>query len=106
MNDSKPPGRIVEFGVTMKPSGFLKVMPPADRADRAIDPLTPEELHRGTKGGLMIMKILGMSDEDKQAHVVTQVGDPLFMWWSFLTPEERRQFIKAAEANLRETLMG
>jgi hypothetical protein len=105
MNAGKP-GRIVEFGVSMTPSTRLKVMPPAERTERAAERLTAEELHRGTKGGLIIMKILTMSDEDKRAHVVTQIGDPLMMWWSFLTPEERRQFLQAAEQNLKETLMG
>lgn len=100
-------GRIVDFSVNMKPSAAqLRIMPPADRATQDAERLSAEELHRGTKGGLIIMKIMSMSDEEKRAYVVTQIDDPLVLWWAFMSREERRVFLQAAETNLREKLMG
>ena len=106
MSDPKPEGRVVEFSARLAPSTHVCIQPPADRAVRPAEVLDREQLARGTKGGVMIMKILTMTDEERRAHVVTQIDDPLFLWWSFLTKEERRQFLKAAELNLKETLMG
>lgn len=101
-----PRGHVVDFSVAMTPSTAVRIMPPAQRATESAEPLSAEALHRGTKGGLMLMRILTMSDDEKRAHAVTQIGDPLFMWWSFLTFEERREILTAAEKNLKEKLMG
>lgn len=97
--------RIVSFGTVMTASAQFQTTPPPQRTTREAERLTPEELHRGTKGGQILMKVLTMSVADKQAHVMTQVDDPLFMWFSFLSPEERRQFLKAAEETFRQKLM-
>ena len=99
-------GHVVDFSCKMTPSSHLRIMPPAERATEEAERLTPLDFHRGTKGGIMIMKILTMTPDEKRAHVITQVDDPLFMWWSFLSLEERREFLRAAETNLKERLMG
>ncbi len=106
MGDEKSTGRIVEFGAKMTAASSFQTTPPAQKATQEADRLSPEELARGTKGGQILMRILSMSVGEKQAHVVTQVHDPLLMWFSFLTPEERREFLKAAETHFREKLMG
>lgn len=102
---SPPGGRIVSFGAQMKPFGRFQLLDPAARTSREAEPLTEKELQRGTQGGIILMRIMTMSIEDRKAQASSQVDDPLFMWFSFLSPEERRYFLKAAEGNLKESLM-
>lgn len=97
-------GRVVSFSSHMTPSAKFELMDPAQRTSQEVEPLSQEELQRGTKGGIILMRIMTMSLEERKAQVVTQVADPLLMWFSFLTPEERRQFLKAAEASLTKLM--
>lgn len=109
MPNEQPSGRIVDLSVKMKPSAHLRVMAPHQRAQEvepgafeSADECTPE--HRGTQGGLMIMRILTMSDTEKRAAVADQVGDPLVVWFALLSPAERKQFLAAAERDIKSRI--
>lgn len=103
MSDAKP-GRIVELGSVLLPSSSVRLMPPAERTDV---PREPEPAHRGTRGGLMFMLILGMSPEERRRVAGDAAAvDPSVVWFAMLTPAERAEFIKAAEHDLKERFGG
>lgn len=93
MSAQPTPPRIVPFSVAMKPAAAMQA-----------GAVPVSEMGRGTKGGLMIMRALTMSPEEKAALVAEQSGDPLVVWFAMLSPAERIAFVQAAERTLKADL--
>jgi hypothetical protein len=95
MSDAPP--RIVSFAAQMKPSGYLQV--------GVAGPNDPNgDIKHGAAGGMIMLKILSMSPEERRAQVASQAEDPLVVFFSMLTFEERRELFKAAELQCRERI--
>ena len=95
MSDDSP--RIVSFAAQMKPSSYLQV--------GVAGPNDPNgDIKHGAAGGMIMLKILSMSPEERRAQVASQAEDPLVVFFSMLTFEERRELFKAAELHCRERI--
>jgi hypothetical protein len=98
LEDKDKPGRLVTFSTTLQPGAVMELMKPAERTDVVREPVS-----RGTRGGLMFMRIMAMSDADKRQLVGdAAIEDASVVWWAMLTAQERREFMRSAEHDLKE----
>ena len=103
MSQPKEP-ELVQFATVLQPHGGLQVLPPPKRTEAIREPI-PEPVGGGTRGGLMAMRILSMSDEDRRAVAAEAASrDPGVVWFAMLTVAERAEVIRAAQHDLKERL--
>jgi hypothetical protein len=92
------PGNTVEFSATLRPTAAMKIIEQEYGPDQ-------DEISRLSQGGQMILKVLSMSEEEKVSIMKNAArGDLLVVWFAMLTNSERREFMKAAEKQIREDL--
>lgn len=94
--------KIVSFETVLQPVGRFEMLPTPDRTDSEREP--PPLVGGGTRGGIMMARILGMSLEDRVEVCRQAVGDPMVVWFAMLSPAERLEFIRSAEHDIRERL--
>lgn len=92
MSDQKK--NVVEFSAVMKPAAAMKMVTQEYGPDQ-------DEVSRLAKGGQMILNILQMSKAERLAVCEQSIDDLLIVWFAMLTPAERREFMKAAEKQIR-----
>lgn len=93
--DNSP--RIISFAANMKPAARLQV-----GVEGPDDP--NGEIKHGAAGGMLMLKIMSMSPEERRSQAASQAEDPLVVFFSMLTFDERRELFKAAELQCRERI--
>jgi hypothetical protein len=77
-------GKIVELSAHLKPAARINF-----------------EGVIGGQGAAVFLKILAMSPEERKQAVSEAASDELVVWFAFLTPENRREFLAAAARDLK-----
>lgn len=96
--------KIVTFETVLQSVGKFEMLPTPVRTDSEREPPQPQLVGGGTRGGIMMARILAMSLDDRLEVCRQAVGDPMVVWFAMLSPAERLEFIRSAEHDLRERM--